>query len=861
MILSGNSHFRSNFRRLIVSSSLLTGLLLLNFEVGLAQGAHLFHSPATSAESGKAIPLTATLEGSSQLPTDGRIYYRLEGNEAFAYAEMKIERYQLSGEIPARVVTKGELVYYISTELEGGVTLTFPMGSPNNGELFRVVINSAESAVGGKDGDFVILNPSPGTTLAGEELVIAVSILGSAGKIDASTINIFYDGKDFTRSATITEDLIVLAIPSVRPGAHSISITINRNGKKENLLSWGFKGPVEKRSRIAAGPVSANVTTGVGYENVSNQTRKMGFLDARINGNLGKLNWAGKAYVTSYESKYLQPQNRFIGMLEYGSAALKVGDAQPRFSEFSLWGVRTRGVEFGYHGFAFNLDVAQGEVVRGIEGTSKSDTTFVIDDATGDTLRSVTTGLDSIIVVNITDRSGRFKRNVLAIRPGFPLSDNTTLSFNIVKAKDDVKSIEWGRSPKDNLVLGFDLNVVAVNRRVIFNTETALSLYNSDISSGPMDKAKSLESLIIVNQFFEPLPTDSSILADSVEMSDLAKKMLSELAKSSLAHRTNLTLNFFHNELRLGYKTIGRSFRSLGSPTIMTDVGGISIEDRIRLVNSRLYLTLGYETYTDNINGRNSTTTEREILRANIAIYSPPKFPNLNLGIRTYDRSNDGISKSDTLPDGRIFVTDSRIKNRQNQYNLSIDESFGWLGYDNLVAVSYSSAITDDQINPALATDLTSINLNLQARRQPFEWNSSVGITTQSAQNGALSVDYTSLSFGGKYTIIKNKLWITASVSSNSGEGGNDNLTPFVTPSDSIKTKVYRISYQRMGINAGAEYQYNLSHSLSLSVYTATHSDEGFNETWGGVKSFSKDSPNFISQDDKSARLTYNYKI
>ncbi len=860
MFLSGASHSRQQYWRVISFYAFAIASQLAFAVVGFAQGARLIHTTPVRAESGAPISIIAVLEGSSELPTEGRIYYRLEGSDAFAYSEMKVERYQLSGEVPSHVIINGELVYYIWVELDGGANLSFPMGSPNSNEFYRVVIHSNETEVNGKNDSFIILSPSPGSNLVGEELVVAASILGTAGKIDIASIKVFFDDNDLTRSAKITEDLIVLLIPAVRPGPHSIKITFERNGTQEVLLAWSFKGPIEKRSKMEAGPISANVTSGVGFEEISSQERKMAFLDARANGNFGKLNWAGKTYVTSYESKYLQPQNRYLGVLEYGAATLKVGDAHPRFSEFSLWGVRTRGVEFNFHGSAFNLDIAHGEIVRGLEGTFRSDTTVVINDSTGDTLRSETNpGQDSIIVADVVARSGRYKRNVIAIRPGLSLFNNTTLSLNVVKTKDDIESIKWSRSPKDNLVLGFDINVIAAKRRVMFNSETALSLFNSDISDGAMEDAKQVESIIIVNQFFEPLPTDSSILEGGVDQATLAQKLFAELVKSSLAHRTNLTLNFFHNELKVGFKTIGRSFRSLGSPTVQTDVGGLSFEDRIRLLNSRVYLTLGYEAYTDNVNGRNATTTERNILRASIAIYSPPNFPNVNLGFRMYDRSNDGVRIVNTLPDSSEFITDSRIDNKQSQVNASIDQSFRILGHDNLAAVSYSSVMTDDQINPALATDLTSTNFNFQARRIPFEWNASLGMTSQSAQNGALTIDYTSISFGGKYTIIKNKLWMNAGVSSNSGEGGNDELTPSGSPASS--NKVYQVSFRRMEINAGAEFQYNLSHSLSVSVYNAMHSDDGYIETWGGVKTLNKNSPNFISQDDKSVRLTYNYKI
>jgi len=835
-------------------------LLLTSAPEVLAQGARLFHVPPGGAVAGTSLELEAVVEGSSELPTEAKLFFRPAGADAFSSTEMKVDRYTLRGEIPAAAFASAEVYYYFQTDLAGGASLSLPLGAPSSGEYFRVAVRKLETQATGSSA-FLVLSPDPGARLSEEQTVIAVSILQSVEKVDPSTIRITLDGKDFTSSAKISAELIVLPLPAVRPGSHTVAILRDVNGRREKVFGWGFEGPLGKKLRPKAGPIQANVTAGTSMENVSEQDRDISFLDGRVNGSYGKFKWGARAYLSTLEKKSAQPQNRYLGTLEYGSIALRVGDVQPRFSEFTLWGVRTRGVEFSYHGFAFNLDVAQGELVRAVDGTSRLDTTWVTDDNTGDTLKSIVDpALDSIIVASVVQTAGRFKRELIAVKPGFPLSDNLTLSFNFAKAKDNVASIDWGRAPKDNLVLGFDIQAKSKSRRFLLNSETAISMFNSDISEGAMEDAKPAESMIIVNQYFEPLPTDTSILSGDAAVTELMGKLMDELIQSSLAHRTTLTLNYFHNELKLGYKTIGRSFKSLGSPTVLTDVAGVSIEDRIRMINSRLYLTIGYELYADNINGRAPTTSDRDIIRAGVSFYSPPSYPNVNLSVRMNGRKNDGVSRWSYLPDGDSLRIDTRIDNEQSQISFSLDQSFKFGGLENFASISWNQSVTDDNVNPIGSLEMGTIGLNFNSKRQPWEWRGSFSLTSQTSQNGASNIDYNSVNLGTRYALLADRLFLGGGFGITMASGGVDNLSPQPTPpADSPKRQ--EVSFSRMELNAGAEYQITPRHLLTLSAYKATHADDSFVENWSGSKSYNSDSPSFVKQNDTSVRLVYSFKM
>ncbi|NQU06796.1 MAG: hypothetical protein HQ568_11930, partial [Calditrichaeota bacterium] len=470
----------------------------------------------------------------------------------------------------------------------------------------------------------------------------------------------------------------------------------------------------------------------------------------------------------------------------------------------------------------------------------------------------------------ITDPS-TYSRKLYALRPAFNFSRNITWGINIVKVKDDINSADYGRRPADNIVIGTDLKMYFDNRRVAFTTESSISFYNSDISNGAMSDAEKLENFIVINQYFEPLPTDSSILDSTTAVFDKVKKIAGEIIRSSSAHRTNLVLNYFRNELRLGFKNIGRSYKSLGSPTVITDVNGFTIQDRIRLLNNRLYLTLGYESYRDNINERGVTTTERNIMRTNISYYSPPRYPNISFGFRQHNRENDGNISTYTLPDGTTETVDNRIESGTLTYNVGIDQSFKYAGFANNVRLSYNKSGTDDKIDLSGFSDATmnSIGLSLSSRKgHRLENSASIRLTSQESQGGRFLVDYNAVSLNSRYMLISDQLWISGGVSATLADGKSI-VMPDSTQADSLDTDQVRssiIKYNRMQISAGAEYNLSLQHQFRFSIFKVINTDDGIVEYWDWVtpqwkrrSEKNKDDANFVNQDDIIARLTYSY--
>ncbi len=853
---------------MIALTALLT--LLIASGVASAQNERLLHSPVTIAVPDQPIEINVTVEGSEAPATEGRIYYRKPDQEAFGYVEMVVDQFELSGTIPPEDVEQDYLEYYIEVYLPGDLVLTYPEGAPDPTAPLQVAIRPIGAGESRAEKAVVVLSPEPGSRFEEGSVLIALTLMQHIRPMDPNALRIVLDGYDLTRQAQISEDMVALVAEGLKPGEHHASLYLVEGDVREKLVGWGFLISRPEAVQAAPGRVKGNVNTGYSHENISARIRNITYLDARANGACKRVDWAAKMYLTSLERGYLQSQHRFLASARYGALTVRAGDTQPRLSEFTLWGTRTRGAHIALRTPGFDMDVVWGFLRRSIEGAGGDTTIYVVDPATSDTLASeVDPAQDSIRVEKKVTVPGTYRRRMLAIRPGFRLARGVTLGLNILKAKDDVGSVEWGMGPKDNLVLGADLGMTFDHRRIVFKTETAVSLYNRDISSGAMTDAEDIDGLIVVNQFFEPLPTDSSILEEGISATELAKNIFGELVESALAHRTSLTLNYFKNELRLGYKSVGRSFTSLGSPTIQSDVKGFNIQDRFRLFKNRVYMTLGYEAYQDNVNGRSETTTDRSIVRSSIAYYSPPMYPNVSFGYRLHNRKNDGTIETIYNPTtgDSMDTIDSRIKNGSASFNFGVDHSFAFAGMQNSARLSITRSATEDQVSESgnTDTDLTGYSLSIGMRKgRKLENRAALRLTSQESMGGNFTTDYKVVSLSSRYMYLPERLWISGGFSITLAEGGNDFMSPFpdttiYDPADIARSVV--IDYSRMQFSVGTEFHLTRRHQFSLNAYKVIHTDDGSTVYWDEHTVNNSDAADFIRQEDFATRIKYSYNF
>ena len=845
MIFMNNFNFPSAGSRKQALLTLLFVFLLIG-TAAHAAGERIIHTPIAVARPGMDIDIRAGIESESSA-LESRVYYRLPGQAAFRYEELMITQSGMTGAIPAESVTLEGLEYYLWVQFENNALVSYPEDAPESAPPLMVSVNYPRVAKGRIQEQAIILSPKPGEMIEDKKPLIAVSFIPALNADDLNLLHVELDGRDLTNTADVSSELLTVFAPKLVPGRHVVNIFKMIDGERQNLAAYHFfvEGEVSKTAAVTQ--IHGNVKGGYTHEDVSNNIRNITFLNSKLYGNLGEAKWNTRVYVSNLERGNLQPQNRFTVGVEYRGLTVKAGDTNPRFSEFTLYGVRSRGAEINVRSAYMNFDAVYGDLRRPIEGSWLPDTTYILDDISGDTLET--------IIEPAVDNAGTYQRFLLGIRPGINITKNATLSFNITKVKDEENSIDYGVRPKDNVTAGFDLKVVSNNRRVEFTSETAFSLYNDDISPGAMKDAKDFENILVINQNFQPLPNDSSILEEGISTSDLLSELAEELVASAMAHRTSLKLSYYNNELKIGYKTVGSAYKSLSSPTVLTDVQGFSIFDRIRLMKKRIYLTLGYEKYANNVNGRNATTLDRNIINASVSYYSDPKYPNFGFGVRQYNRSNDG-----ELIETDDFRIDSRIDHNSASYHFRVDQAFDFAKLSHHASLFFTADQGRDKIFPELDTDRNGIILNLDSRYlKLIDTKFAINSESQESFEGKNAVDYLNVSASARYMAWQNKLWVSGGITHSKSTGSDKELNPEPESSPELVSKTNHIDFSRLQFSLGTEFRWIDQHFVDFSAYYYAQTDNGTLEYYDGHTVGNDDS--LSGKDNFVARLTYSYRF
>ncbi len=858
-----NHIFQSPFDRLKTDAVRVLALIIVSVlcftNLLISQEIRIDHIYSPFVNQNKGIHIDASIDAMNVSIESAMIHYKQSTDEVYRNVEMRVENRQIRGVIPSESVVPPSVEYYLSIVFSDGSEINYPTRAPAGNTPITVTVRPAEAMSAASEG-VLIISPEPDLSVEAEEALIAVSFLKPLSNEQIENIRVELDGKKINSLGYISEEIISIVVENIQPGNHFVNITTIEDGQRVKIVDWAFSTPGIEGKADWEFPVHGSITGGYNHEDIVSKVNNNTYLNSRFYGETGELNWSANAYVTSRERGDQQPYNRFLATLEYGAFALRGGDVKSRLSEFTLWGVRTRGGEFKIDSRYFIFDAVYGQSRRSIEGFGVLVATIATDPETGDTLKSEINPMqDSILVeTDIIDR-GTFQRNLLGLKTGINFAKNVNLSFNFLKVKDQTGSIRYGVKPKDNLVFGFDAHAYLHNHRIRFTTETAISMYNDNISSGPMSDAEDFESIIVVNQYFQPLPTDEEILEEDIGATKLIGKVFDELLTSSLAHRTGLTLNYFNNELRLGYKTIGKSFQSLGSPAVIKDVAGFYIDDRFRLLDKRLYLTLGYEDYNNNVNGREQRTQDKKILRGGVAYYSPPEYPNINIGVRSLNRANDGEVEVTRLSETDSIVIDDRIDYETTMFSVGVDQHFRYAGFNHTATIFYSADQSQDQFNSSLGTNIDAVNFTLNSRlRNLLDLNFAYNFSSQEALGGSNATDFNTFSINAKYMLLRNVLWVSAGVNNSTTKGTLKDVNPVPAPENNdAVVRQLNTDYNRTRLTLGSEFKYDSHHTVTMQTYYYMKSDNGSIEYFSG-----RTEPNineYNEKDDFVFRIRYEY--
>ena len=720
----------------------------------------------TPDEAAPGIPLAVTVELTQAADLEGIILlYRAFGESEFRRIEMDLRGTRAVATIPAAAILPPFVEIYLVLRDRAGKLEVYPF-SDSPDPLANPPLNTKRVSVREEEGEpqAVFLSPEPSSILVPDEVLISVSLFRADSTVVRNAARLLFDGVDVTDKAVFAGDLI-LFVPAnagidLLPGAHSASVRlIDSSGRVLSSPTVSFTVRSGVATLTAETPTTefrygGSLLLESRYEDTGEESELRTRASLSLRGSTGELKLRSNLFLTSEEKSSRQPQNRYFLGAELPWIRVGVGDAYPEFPDLILSGKRVRGVNASLLLGAFNVDVAYGSVTRSVEGTERS--RFPVDSLFSEQLRDPGAAYGPVPgnpALWGKYAYGTYERTLFAVRPSFGSGEQAQLGFTWLSGKDDLGSIRFGIRPQENVVLGTDVVARFDNRRIELAAQAAFSAFNSDISSGNFTDAH-------IDSVYPDDATDIKNLRNIIEPFITVNDNLRPLSlknAATVAGQASLSLTYFDNTLKITGLYRGNDYASFGQSYLRTDIGGFNILDRIRLFRNQVYATLGFEQLQDNRSKTKIATTTFTNMNAAVTLALHDDVPGFTLGYSRFANDNE-----------LHLDSSAAVNDITNRFSLTSNYSF-LLGVRHTAMLGISSSRRDDR--SLRAQDVHSLQLGLSlGSRFAFPLQTEVSIAVNlndlpGAAPGSLeSFDYTTLSFHGRYEILRNELDVFATV-------------------------------------------------------------------------------------------------
>lgn len=618
----------------------LLSILLLLCSVTLAFAVTALHLSPEHLDPKDDIELLLEITQAAENVAAVNIHYRLLGESIWLSKAMQQDQpgsVFWRGEIPRSVVANNEFEYRFEMQLSSGNTEYLPL---DDGKTYFTI--NPNSPSGTQSDGFVLLSDESSIS-ADDGYMLAVSFLALADDIDPHSIKVYVGGRDVTKQAQITGDVLVYRDEKPRAGIQKAMIVANVEGKELYSDTWitqilpgtGRSGiPFKLRGNV-------NFSAHIYAESSDDPTYSVAKDDYRtwadLYGNYGILDLQTNLLISSLEDSHAQPVNRFTFGLQLPVLDVFVGDYSPNLSNYTLSGKNIRGIYASLHSEYLALSFAHGESMR----KTKSE---------GNLAQGI-------------PKSGTFKQEALGARLSMGRDNGFRIGFSGSRHRDIVSSLDeqyyryqtssgdtlYSVMAQDNAVIGVDARLNVPEQHVLMGFEMAGSITNKNTIPGPMTSEEWEDYLDLDLLGLEIDPED---YADLFVINKNMQPFLPSMA--NVAWMAYLRMYVWNNFLNVQYNETGSAFYSLGSYVQPQDTKTLSITDQIS-IGRLLSLTAGYSTTEDNVTGHKSETNSYQNIFAQ-AILRIPHYPYLKAAF--YD--NIGENKANTAIEDSIFVPYNR---------------------------------------------------------------------------------------------------------------------------------------------------------------------------------------------------------
>ncbi len=870
-------------------------IISLITQVSYAQYIVQHQAPPTISKS-ETNTLEFIVSGVSQAEVqEALLFYRYDDGIGYQQKEVFYRNGAFLTNLDVEDSNTSTLEYYFQLTLISGETVFYPESLPSENPIRIDVVESPVETKSDKRNehiDFTVLSPLQGETLASDKVLIAIALFYDVEKLEPGEFRLFVDDVDITTQVDTSAYYWSFLSREYRDGQHTIRL--NYITEKETYLvnEWDFTvvnpSTLSQYTGVDGGSARpiGNVELGARNQVIGGDVNNAYTGRTAISGNLGLLKYSVNGFLTSQESNRLQPQNRYGVNLQLGKWwRFQAGHVYPNMSRFTISGRRIYGINTELHLLKdnFNVQFIYGEVNRKIENLY-----------TGIDRQEVVLGsqvVDTSYALKYDNRGkGTFKREIIGGRVALGNERKFQIGFQAMKVEDDTTSVFnarsftdiFGRTPayysnldpntdivklsdnpdllqiengslqaKGNFVAGTDLKIGVAQNKIRFEAEGVISALNNDIYGGVLTVERAedlgfeikdkegnlldrLSQFIIVNENMDVLPLRiKDIDSDSAE-ADLF------FPTSLLASNAELSFNYPKNNLRIQYRWVGPNYNSLANSTVRKDIAGFTISDRFRMLQNRLFVTLGYEFLEDNVTNAKQATTESITYRTNVSWYPiSQELPRVSLGMRYRTRDN-GIARFNPLLSTSLqnqavqnfsisgvdtLLTSVPKDNITLNLSGSITQQFRFLDIIHDASLSFSTLKTTDDVFAFGDVKSSAMSLNFTSRFTELKLRTQLGLTLNNTQTGSGQSDFKIFGIyaGGSYFLLESKLNINARIAATNNRSksrslivdpisqadGDANNDYFILDNNSTKN-----NYGTYVFQTGAQYNVNEYHSF-----------------------------------------------
>ncbi len=751
-------------------------------------GSYLYHEPPLDVRVGQDLILSAMPVSDNQV-VEAQGYYRIKGNISFQ--EVHLQNVQATWEmkINGRALSEKGLEYCLIFKMTDGGILAFPkedpLDQPHELNVLPMIFSNKivdlleptfqQESV---EVDILILSPEPDAEINPDDAVIALSLF-NIPDVDSASIRLVVDGKDVTEQAEISGGIVTYIPKRFKKGIHSVQLTLSMlDGTPIKPISWTFSvlgglaiaGNVDYRGDISARYLNEYVG-----ENFLNVGELRG--NAEVSVDFGKVKTSFRQ--TTRDNPYRQPLNRFSTALQFGEFLdIRMGDFYRSISPYTLDGRRVRGLSIDIDLKFVRLEVIQGQLNRKVQHLNKMNGALLLPSNPGkvDTLGQL---------LFTMDRTGyTFDREITLARLSIDLFSKFQMGVHIMKAKDDINSVNkdisgasfsvdstditvndslyniavdnytyntftsaveavggnvnlpnknWGgRTPEDNIVVGFDIGTVRDKKRLKLDFSWNFSMHNRDIWDGPMTFSQ-LDTIIddtadgFIAQSYDADGNVSTAGIDTTQIpfdpSSFQNLFIYNINTTPLVPFDYISAKFFpittyvnmpssafhfrimgnyrYSKFTMVYRQIGPEFVSLANPYLTTNIREFVFTNRLALIENKLLISATYKYKDDKILFIVKEPLKTKTLVASLTFMPGANAPSFVVNFQTIGKNNSKTELEKIGQEWQDFRQDSRTNN--SFFSVTYPFSMGRIKHN--LNLNVNKIVNEDQLAGDRKTD------------------------------------------------------------------------------------------------------------------------------------------------------------